>query len=132
MILTEISLIRTTKSINIVMSNIRLKHILIALIPTIISLGVVVFFNSDAKADVYLFYNHARYIDNIFFDISNLMTFVIFSYWASRYDNRAFMPFFWLSLIELAGYFLFYKQFITLVSMPMLVILLIYYNNKDK
>ena len=90
------------------------------------------FFNSEAKADVYLFYNHARYIDNIFYDVSNLLTFVIFSYWASRYDKQAFMPFFWISLFEVSGYFLFYKQFITLASMPILVILLIYYNNKFK
>ena len=114
------------------MTQIRLKHIIIALIPTIISLGVVVFYHSDAKADMYLFYEHQRYIDNIFYDVSNLLTAVIFTYWASRYDKRAFMPFFWVSLFEVAGYFLFYKQFITLASMPILVILLIYYNNKCK
>jgi len=108
----------------------RLIRFFIAFIPMIISLGVLLFYHSDRKADIYLFYEHKRYLDNIFYDISNLLAFTIFSFYASRYDKKTFFPFFILSLIEILGYFLFYKQFITLISLPILVILIIIYNNK--
>lgn len=86
-------------------------------------LMVDVFFNQDTKADVYLFYDHERFLDNIFYDISNLLYFVVSSYILSKY-NKLFQPFFIISLVNVALYFIVYKQNIALIEYPILLILM--------
>jgi hypothetical protein len=88
------------------------------------------FFYQDVKADVYLFYDHARYLDNIFYDIINMLTTTIFTWYASRWKRNIFMPFFIVSLVSWALYFTIYKQGASLIEIPILILLIIAYNTK--
>ena len=107
-----------------------IKSIIICTIPIILSMFVTLFFYSDLKLDVYLFYDHARFVDNIFYDVSNLATASIFTWYASKWKRNIFMPFFIISLVEWVLYFTFYKQMASLMLLPLLVFLIILYNRK--
>ncbi len=106
------------------------KILLTCLIPVVLGVFVTMFFYSDTKADVYLFYDHSRYLDNIFNDVRNISISIIFSWYASRWKKNLFMPFFWFFLLELVLYFTVYKQGVSMVSLPFLTFLLILYNKK--
>jgi len=90
------------------------------------------FFSSDLKIDVYYFYDHARYLDNILYDISNLFKFSIFSYWLISLSRKTFKPLFITSIFSWIFYFVFYNGFVSLLIIPIYLILTIMYNFKRK
>ncbi len=107
------------------------KILLICSIPIILGMFITLTYYLDTKVDVYLFYDHARYLDNIIYDVTNLATASIFTWYASKWKRNVFTPFFLVSLLEWGLYFTFYKQWGSLITLPTLVVLLIFYNKKS-
>jgi hypothetical protein len=99
-------------------------------IPVILGSFITLFFYSDLKVDVFLFYDHERYIDNIFYDIYYRVSISIFTWYASKWNRKVFTPFFIVSLLEIVSYFTFYNQASSLIMLPILVLLIILYQKK--
>ena len=89
-----------------------------------------IFFKNNDKFDIYLFYNHSRYLTNILYDISNLFKFSILTYWLININRRIFTPLFILSIGVWISYFTFYNQITSLLLIPLYIITVIYYNKK--
>lgn len=104
---------------------------------TIIWLGVlavlsavpILFSLIDAKADLYLFADHERYIENICYDVYGMLSTTILTWrvWVlipdRRYKRYAF-DYLVVSLLAFPGYFLFYSQYVNLFFVPILAILI--------
>ena len=88
------------------------------------------FFNNNEKIDVYLFYNHERYLTNILYDISNLFKFSILTYWLIGVNKRIFAPLFITSLFIWISYFTFYNQKSSVLITPIYIIAMLIYNKK--
>ena len=88
------------------------------------------FFDNNDKMDVYLFYNHERYITNILYDISNFFKFSILTYWLIRVNKRIFTPLFITSLFIWISYFTFYNQKSSVIITPIYLITMLIYNKK--
>ena len=88
----------------------------------------VIFFENNDKIDIYLFYEHKRYLTNILFDISNLFKFSILTYWLISMSKKIFRPLFILSLCTWISYFVFYNQFASLVLIPIYSVLILTHN----
>ena len=88
------------------------------------------FFENDSRIDVYLLYNHERYLTNILYDISNLFKFSILTYWLIKVNRRVFTPLFITSLFIWLSYFTFYNQKSSILIIPIYVITTIIYNKK--
>lgn len=86
------------------------------------------FFENNDKYDVYLMYDHERYFTNILYDVSNLFTFTVLTYFLSLYNRKIFKPLFVLSLIAWFSYFIFYNQIGNLIMIPVYILMIIIYN----
>lgn len=115
------------------MSRVNLKyHIGIILILIVNSLHILLFKNNDMY-DIYLFFDYpdpeeGRYLTNILWDISNLFSFSLITYWLSNYNRKVFKPLFITSILIWFSYFLFYNQISSLLIIPSYIVLAIYYN----
>jgi len=87
-----------------------------------------IFFNNNDKYDVYVFYNHSRFLTNILYDISNLFRFSITTYFLIGLNKRVFKPVFILSLFCWASYFLVYNQIYGLALVPIYLIVVFLHN----
>jgi hypothetical protein len=101
----------------------------IALIFIVNSFHSVMFENKD-KYDVYLFYNHSRYLTNILYDISKLFSFSILTYFLISLNRKIFKPLFIMSIFTWFSYFIFYNQESSLILIPIYVILVLLYEKK--
>lgn len=91
---------------------------------------VPLLFSSDSinefKIDVYLFLNYKRYPEHIAYDLSewfNITTLIYCVYLLlpnKKYQDYA-KPFLIVSLLGLPAYFLFYSQYITLITIPLIL-----------
>jgi hypothetical protein len=95
------------------------------------SLPRFIFENND-KYDIYLFYNHSRYLTNILFDISNLFKFSLLTFWLIRFKKQIFVPLFLLSIYIWLSYFIFYNQIGSIISIPLYILTIIIYNKRYK
>lgn len=86
----------------------------------------VIYFDSDEKYDVYLYYNHKRYLTNILYDISVLTQFTVLSFFTIKINKKIFRPLFFFSLLQWISYFLVYRQSWTLIGLPILITLYYY------
>ena len=75
----------------------------------------VIFFENNDKYDVYLFYNHERFLTNILYDIGNIYAANVFTYILTKYKKQIFTPIFYTTLAMWATYFLFYHQLASLI-----------------
>lgn len=105
-------------------------YIGIALIFLFDTLHILYFKNND-RYDVYLFYDHSRYLTNILYDVSNLIRFSLLSYWLISLKKRIFIPIFILSILMWFSYFLFYNQMSSLFLIPSYLIIAVLYNKKE-
>lgn len=78
----------------------------------------VVFFENNDKYDVYLFYNHSRYLTNILYDVGNIYSANVLTYFLCKYKRIIFVPLFYTTLALWVTYFLFYNQFASLIIVP--------------
>lgn len=78
----------------------------------------VLFFENNSRYDVYLFYEHERYLTNILYDVSTLLTFTVLSYWLSGFKKAIFQPLFITSMLSWAFYFTVYWQKASLFLIP--------------
>lgn len=92
----------------------------------------LIMFESNERYDVYMFYNHERYLTNILYDISNLFKFSVLTYWLIDVSKKIFKPLFLVSLITWFFYFLYYNQKISVLIVPIYIILMIYYSYGNK
>ena len=112
------------------MKKIHLKYYIgIALMLLIDSLHNILFENND-RYDVYLFYDHQRYLTNILYDISHLFKFSLLTFWLVSISKKVFMPLFILSLLIWISYFTFYNQASSLILIPAYILIAIYYYKK--
>lgn len=97
------------------------------------------FIGTGIRADVFLFHEHSkggRFVSNILVDVSNMFTLisVLFLWYytvTSTQLKRIILPFLIISVVDMADYFLFYKQY-SIIKLPLLIILLIIFNYKKK
>jgi len=97
------------------------------------------FIGTGIRCDVFMFYDHpkgGRFLSNILVDINSMLTTsLLFFLWyysvVSKELKRVILPFLIISLVDIADYFLFYKQYST-IKLPLLIILLIFFNYKRK
>ncbi len=95
---------------------------------------------NESKIDLYLFADHLRWPENIAYDLAEIITVNILVYgnWfnqQSKEYKRYVGCFFASSLFSIPGYFLFYSQFVTLVTIPSLIVMLLlmrYVNVKER
>ena len=95
------------------------------------SLPRFIFDNND-KYDIYLYYDHSRYLTNILFDISNLFKFSLLTYWLIGFKKHIFTPLFLLSIYIWLSYFIFYNQIGSIISIPLYIITILIYNKYYK
>jgi hypothetical protein len=91
-----------------------------------------IFFENNDKYDVYLFYDHPRFLTNILYDISKLFRFSLITFWLININRKIFIPLFILSLLIWVSYFLTYNQITSLFVLPIYLIIAIYYVKKNK
>ena len=101
-------------------------YIGVALIFMVNSVHSIMFKNND-KYDVYLFYDHNRYLTNILYDISKLFSFTVLTYFLISLNRKVFKPLFIMSIVTWFSYFLFYNQQSSLILIPIYVILVLLY-----
>lgn len=89
-----------------------------------------IFFENNDRYDVYLFYDHERYLTNILYDISHLFKFSLLTYWLMSVSRKIFTPLFILSLLIWVSYFTFYNQLSSLILIPLYLLTAIYYYKK--
>lgn len=89
-----------------------------------------IFFQNNDKYDVYLFYDHQRYLTNILYDISHLFKFSVLTYFLINLNRRIFTPLFITSIFIWVSYFTFYNQKTSALIIPIYVALSILYNTK--
>ena len=89
-----------------------------------------ILFNNNDKYDIYVFYNHSRFLTNILYDISNLVRFSIITYFLIKLNKTVFRPLFILSLFCWLSYFLVYNQIYGLALIPIYLII-VYLHNKN-
>lgn len=92
---------------------------------------VPLMFSSDAmninKVDVFLLIAKERYPENIAYDLSewfNITTLLYCVYSlipTKRYSDYA-KPFLFVSMLGLPAYFLFYSQYVTLITIPLILL----------
>ena len=112
------------------MNKSNLKYYIGILIIILVDSLPVLLFENDSRIDVYLFYNHERYLTNILYDISNLFKFSILTYWLIKINRRVFTPLFITSLFIWISYFVFYNQKSSMLIIPIYIITMIIYNKK--
>ena len=88
----------------------------------------ILFFENNQKYDIYLFYNHERYLTNIMFDISNHFRFSILTFWLIDINRKIFRPLFLVSLFSFVLYFINYNQLGSLFLIPIYIFLVFTYN----
>lgn len=103
-------------------------YIGIGIIMFLATLHVLTFPNNN-QYDVYLFYDHPRYLTNIIYDISVLFKTSILTYWLSRFKKKIFKPLFITSIAWWGTYFLFYNQMASLILIPLYLCLVYKQNN---
>lgn len=89
------------------------------------------------RLDLFLFYDHpknGRLLSNILKDIADMITLTSilllwYKYTCKKIIKKAILPFLIISLIDIADYFLFYKQ-MSFYKLPLLLILTILFNLK--
>lgn len=86
------------------------------------------FYDNNERYDVYLLYEHTRYLTNILYDIGNLFSYSILTYFLIRLNRKIFTPLFITSLFTWISYFTFYNQASSLLLIPIYLILVVYYN----
>jgi hypothetical protein len=111
-------------------------------IVSLISLLPLLFSGDDIneyKVDIYLLSDHLRYPENIAYDISEIVSIIIFIFTIQvlvphRAYKRYVMCFFIASVLSAVGYFLFYSQYVSLFLIPILLILIVcaYIVNKNE
>lgn len=88
-------------------------------------------FSSDAmnvsKVDVFLLIDKLRYPENIAYDLSEWfnMTALFYSIYIllpTRKHQDFAKPFLWVSILGLPAYFLFYSQYLTLITIPLVLV----------
>jgi hypothetical protein len=95
---------------------------------------IPMYFSSDSinvnKVDIYLFFDYAKYPEHIAYDIYGIISFNILMYLVlintKVIEYRRYVwAFFATSLLGIPWYFLFYSQYISLVSLPLLAALIL-------
>lgn len=89
------------------------------------------FFENNSKFDVYLYYDHQRYLTNILYDISNLFKFSLLTFWLRKLNRNVFTPLFYSSLLIWVLYFLFYNQKESIIIIPFYILLTYIYNKSN-
>lgn len=87
-------------------------------------------FENNQKFDVYLFYEHKRYLTNILYDVSNLFKFSLLTFWLIRLNKGVFKPLFITSLFIWILYFFFYNQKESIIIIPIYILLIYIVNPK--
>lgn len=83
----------------------------------------------DIKADIYLWADHERYIENIGYDLLSMLTLIVLTWriWIiipdKKYKRYAF-DYLIISILAVPAYFMFYSQYANLALMPLLAILI--------
>ena len=95
------------------------------------------FIGSGIRLDLFVFYHHpkgGRLLSNILADSANMITITtVLLLWycnaAKKLIKKAILPFLIISLLDIADYFLFYKQ-MSIYKLPLLLVLILIFNLK--
>jgi hypothetical protein len=91
------------------------------------------------KVDIYLFSDHARWPENIAYDVCHHINYIVLVYtiWRlvpSFLYKKYVKCFFYVAILNMLGYFLFYSQHVSLFLIPLLITMLFitYFNNGNE
>jgi len=108
-----------------------LKYYLGILLIFAIDMLHIIFYSNNERYDVYLFYDHTRYLTNILYDVSNLFRFSLLTFWLISIRKSVFIPLFVMSVAMWFTYFLFYNQMWSLILIPLYLLTVFIYNKKN-
>jgi len=108
-----------------------LKYYLGILLIFAIDVLHIIFYSNNERYDVYLFYDHTRYLTNILYDVSNLFRFSLLTFWLISIRKSVFIPLFVMSVAMWFTYFLFYNQMWSLILIPLYLLTVFIYNKKN-
>lgn len=116
-----------------------LKHkgvfsVVVISLVSLISLLPLLFLGDDInefKVDIYLFSDRLRWPENIAYDISKRLSTILFLYTIYvlvpyKFYKRYVGCFLIASLLSMAGYILFYSQYVSLFLTPILIVLIVF------
>jgi len=78
--------------------------------------------HTDDKIDVFMFFDHERYIENIVNDFTGYITILILAVVLIRYNPKVFIPFAIYVVMTILSYYLFYAQYSTNWTIPVYLI----------
>lgn len=111
----------------------RRKNILSIVLMSLVSLVSVIpqlFEGSDAKADVYLFVDHQRYIENIAYDLVGIVSIIVLTYTIWMLMDRPWKAyaacFLAISILGIPLYVLFYSYYVSISMIPLLILMLFF------
>lgn len=105
---------------------------------------VPLIFSSDSmnkrKVDIYIFSDRLRWPENIAYDISEIVSIIIFIYVIYRLireeEYKRYVACFLIaSILSACGYFLFYSQYVSIFLVPVLVLMILFtymFNNAER
>ena len=115
-------------------------RVLLCLTALVFISGIYLFVDSQARADIFLFYDYVnfrtgvkgRLVVNILNDLAQLITiFTLLLLWhqtvSYRSLKRVLLPFVIISGLDIVDYVLFFQQN-AIVKLPLLILLIIWYN----
>jgi hypothetical protein len=109
-----------------------MKRQLILLIPFIIfEYLAVLFYQSDLKIDLYLFYDYERYLCNVMHDIGFYYILIVLFYILWVKVSYYYFAFFIWRIAEFIGYFLVASQKTNIITLPLLLLLLLWIKRKN-
>lgn len=91
----------------------------------------VMFYNSDLKVDFFIFEDYNMYLSNFLHYLSYYIALAALFFILWRRVSKMYLWFFIWRIIEIFGFFLFASQKTNLVTIPILLIFLIYENVKS-
>jgi len=116
----------------------RNRIILLVLSVLVFISGLHLYFKSGQRADIFIFYEYpnGRYLSNIFYDFSNMITISVILFlwwkWSVKSTRKIILPFLFVSLLDIIDYVLFYKQYAVIKLLVLLALILIYNIPKQK
>ena len=107
------------------------EKILISIILLLESIPVM-FYNSDLKVDLFIFEDYSMYFSNFLHYLSYYIALAALFLILWQRISRIYLWFFIWRIIEIFGFFLFASQKTNLVTIPILLIFIIYENKKSR
>lgn len=108
----------------------KIEIILLSIYILIENLAVLLY-NSNLKLDIYLFSDYDRYICNIIHDIAYYYVLIVLFFILYTRISYYYFAFFIWRIAEIVGYFLIASQKTNIITLPLLLLLILWIKRKN-